>query len=644
MDKETTQTLARPDVSLLTDQDFHLFNEGTHYRIYNKLGAHITSVGDEPGTCFGVWAPNARSVSVIGSFNGWDPRSHALQARGSSGIWEGFLPGVGKGALYKFHIVSHNHGYVVDKADPFGILHEKPPRTASVVWDLEYQWHDREWMERRSQRDSLQSPISVYEVHLGSWMRVPEEDNRPLTYRETAPRLAEYAQRMNFTHVELLPIMEHPFYGSWGYQTTGYFAPTSRYGSPQDFMHLVDVLHQHGIGVILDWVPSHFPDDPHALARFDGTHLYEHADPRQGFHPEWKSAIFNYGRHEVRAFLLSSAHFWLENYHIDGLRVDAVASMLYLDYGRQQGEWVPNEYGGKENLAAIEFLRQLNIAVGRDFPDARTIAEESTAWPSVSRPVHAGGLGFWMKWNMGWMHDTLDYMSHESIHRRYHHNNLTFSLWYAFTDNFVLPLSHDEVVYGKRSLLSKMPGDRWQMFANLRLLFGYMWTHPGKKLLFMGGEFGQWREWTHEGALDWDLTRDPDHAGLQRWVGDLNRAYRAHPALHRLDFSHDGFQWVDMNDSDDSVLTYLRLDDVGNAVLVACNFTPVVRQGYQVGVPRGGAWREILNSDAPFYGGSGVGNMGRVEASDTPRHGRTHSLSLMLPPLAVALFMPESAA
>src|SRR5207244_3012655 len=412
------------------------------------------------------------------------------------------------------------------------------------------------------------------------------------------------------------------------------FAPTSLYGTPQDLMHFIDVLHQHGLGVILDWVPSHFPEDPHALARFDGTHLYEHADPRQGFHPEWKSAIFNYGRHEVRAFLLSSAHFWLENYHIDGLRVDAVASMLYLDYGRKAGEWVANVHGGQENLAAIAFLKHLNIAVGRDFPDTRTIAEESTAWPSVSRPAHAGGLGFWMKWNMGWMHDTLDYMSHQPIHRRYHHNNLTFSLWYAFTENFVLPLSHDEVVYGKRSLISKMPGDRWQMFANLRLLFGYMWTHPGKKLLFMGGEFGQWREWTHEGALDWDLTRDPDHAGLQRWVGDLNRAYRAHPELHRLDFSRDGFQWVDMNDSDDSVLTYLRLDEAGNPVLVACNFTPVVRHGYQIGVPRDGAWREILNSDAPFYGGSGVGNMGRVEASDTPRHGRAYSLSLTLPPLA----------
>jgi 1,4-alpha-glucan branching enzyme len=441
-----------------------------------------------------------------------------------------------------------------------------------------------------------------------------------------------------------MPITEHPFYGSWGYQTTGYFAPTSRYGSPQDLMHLVDVLHQHGIGVILDWVPSHFPDDPHALARFDGTHLYEHADPRQGFHPEWKSAIFNYGRHEVRAFLLSSAHFWLENYHIDGLRVDAVASMLYLDYGRGEGEWIPNVYGGKENLAAIEFLKHLNITIGRDFPDTRSIAEESTAWPSVTRPAHAGGLGFWMKWNMGWMHDTLAYMAHDPIHRRYHHNNLTFSIWYAFTESFVLPLSHDEVVYGKRSLISKMPGDRWQMFANLRLLFGYMWTHPGKKLLFMGGEFGQWREWTHEGALDWDLTRDADHAGVQRWVGDLNRAYRAHPPLHRLDFSRDGFEWVDMNDSDDSVLTYLRLDADGDPVLVACNFTPVVRQDYHVGVPRGGAWREILNSDAPFYGGSGVGNMGRVEASETPRHGRSHSLSLTLPPLAVMLFAPEAAA
>jgi 1,4-alpha-glucan branching enzyme len=438
-----------------------------------------------------------------------------------------------------------------------------------------------------------------------------------------------------------MPITEHPFYGSWGYQTTGYFAPTSRYGTPQDCMYLIDVLHRHGIGVILDWVPSHFPEDPYALAKFDGTHLYEHADPRLGFHPEWKSAIFNYGRHEVRAFLTSSAHFWLEKYHVDGLRVDAVASMLYLDYGRKAGEWIPNVYGGHENLEAIEFLKHLNVTVGRDFPDTRTIAEESTAWPQVSRPVFTGGLGFSMKWNMGWMHDTLDYFSHDPVYRRYHHDALTFSLWYAFTENFVLPLSHDEVVYGKKSLIEKMPGDRWQKFANLRLLLGYMWTHPGKKLLFMGGEIGQWREWHHERQLDWELTHEPDHAGLQQWVRDLNRTYSQRPELHRLDFNGSGFEWIDNHDNDASVITFLRKDDKGAPVLVACNFTPIVRHGYRVGVPLGGPWLETLNSDAPFYGGSGVGNMGRVDAQDNACHGRPHTLSITLPPLAIVVFAPE---
>jgi 1,4-alpha-glucan branching enzyme len=625
--------------TMLTEQDIYLFREGTHATLYRHLGCHL-SEGDA-GAHLAVWAPNARKVSVIGDWNGWKPGVDVLQPRWDhSGIWEAHVRGTRQGHTYKFAITTAS-GERTERADPFALYAEVAPASASRAWRLDYAWGDAEWMRARHAKNAMDAPFSVYEVHLGSWRRPSGELPN---YREIAVPLAEYAASLGFTHIELMPITEHPFYGSWGYQTTGYFAPTSRYGSPQDLMHLVDVLHQHGIGVILDWVPSHFPDDPHALARFDGTHLYEHADPRQGFHPEWKSAIFNYGRHEVRAFLLSSAHFWLENYHIDGLRVDAVASMLYLDYGRGEGEWIPNVYGGKENLAAIEFLKHLNITIGRDFPDTRSIAEESTAWPSVTRPAHAGGLGFWMKWNMGWMHDTLAYMAHDPIHRRYHHNNLTFSIWYAFTESFVLPLSHDEVVYGKRSLISKMPGDRWQMFANLRLLFGYMWTHPGKKLLFMGGEFGQWREWTHEGALDWDLTRDADHAGVQRWVGDLNRAYRAHPQLHRLDFSRDGFEWVDMNDSDDSVLTYLRLDADGDPVLVACNFTPVVRQDYHVGVPRGGAWREILNSDAPFYGGSGVGNMGRVEASETPRHGRSHSLSLTLPPLAVMLFAPEAAA
>jgi 1,4-alpha-glucan branching enzyme len=462
------------------------------------------------------------------------------------------------------------------------------------------------------------------------------------TYRELAQPLADYASGLGFTHVELMPVTEHPFYGSWGYQTTGYFAPSARYGTPQDFMHLVDTLHAAGLGVILDWVPSHFPEDRHALARFDGTFLYEHADPRLGFHPEWKSSIFNYGRHEVRAFLLSSALFWLERYHIDALRVDAVASMLYLDYGRKAGEWVPNVHGGKENLDAIEFLKQLNIAVGREFPDTQTIAEESTAWPSVSRPVFAGGLGFGMKWNMGWMHDTLDYAAHDPIHRRYHHNELTFSLWYAFTENFVLPLSHDEVVYGKRSLLSKMPGDRWQKFANLRLLYGWMWAHPGKKLLFMGGEFGQWREWGHDGALDWHLVQEPDHAGLQQWVSDLNRLYGEAPALHRHDFDGAGFEWIDANDSDNSVLTFLRHAEGSPPVLVVCNFTPIARYGYRVGVPIAGAWREALNSDAPAYGGSGVGNLGRASTEPVSWHGRAQSLALTLPPLAAVMFVPEA--
>src|SRR6266851_178728 len=545
MIKETTPTLPLPlrtEASLLTDQDLHLFNEGTHYRIYNKLGAHLTTVRGQAGTYFAVWAPNASKVSVAGSFNSWDPKSHRLQARGSSGIWEGFVPGAGKGTLYKFHIISHNQGHVGDKTDPFGILHEEPPRTASVVWDLEYKWSDREWMETRAKRDSLQAPISVYEVHLGSWMRVPEENNRPLTYRETALRLADYVKKMNFTHVELLPIMEHPFYGSWGYQTTGYFAPSTRYGTPQDFMHFVDTLHQAGIGVILDWVPSHFPWDQHGLGFFDGSHLFEHADPRQGHHPDWASAIFNYGRNEVRSFLASSARFWLDRYHADGLRVDAVASMLYLDYGRKAGEWIPNRHGGRENLEAVEFLRMLNEGVYRDFPDTQTIAEESTSWPQVSRPVYLGGLGFGMKWNMGWMHDTLDYFKNDPVHRKYHHNELTFSLWYAFHENFVLPLSHDEVVHGKGSLIGRMPGDAWQQFANLRTLFGYMWSHPGKKLLFMGCEFGQRREWAHESSLEWHVMQmDPRHEGVQKWVADLNRVLRSEPSLHAKDFSQDGF-------------------------------------------------------------------------------------------------------
>lgn len=624
--------------TLLTEHDIYLFREGTHATLYRHLGCQLAPGG---GAHFAVWAPNAKSVSVIGDWNGWKAGVDVLNPRWDhSGIWEADVPAVARGHAYKYAI-TNVHGAREERADPYAFYCEIAPASASKAWSLDYEWGDGEWMSQRARKNAMEAPSSVYEVHLGSWRRDP--GNALPTYRDIAEPLAEYAQWMGFTHVELMPITEHPFYGSWGYQTTGYFAPTSRYGTPQDCMYMIDVLHRHGIGVILDWVPSHFPDDPHALAKFDGTHLYEHADPRLGFHPEWKSAIFNYGRHEVRAFLTSSAHFWLEKYHVDGLRVDAVASMLYLDYGRKAGEWIPNVHGGHENLEAIEFLKHLNVTVGRDFPDTRTIAEESTAWPQVSRPVFTGGLGFSMKWNMGWMHDTLDYFAHDPIYRRYHHDALTFSLWYAFTENFVLPLSHDEVVYGKKALIDKMPGDRWRKFANLRLLLGYMWTHPGKKLLFMGGEIAQWREWHHERQLDWELTHEADHAGIQQWTRDLNRLYSQRPELHRLDFTGAGFEWVDNHDSDASVITFLRKSEDGSPALVACNFTPVVREGYRVGVPRGGAWLEALNSDAPFYGGSGVGNMGRVQAADDTCHGRPHCLSITLPPLAILVFTPEAA-
>jgi len=633
------ELLTSANPTLLSAQDLHLFNEGTHYRIYQRLGSHISRVDGEDGTTFAVWAPNAREVSIVGSFNGWDPRSHILQPRGSSGIWETFVPGIGKGALYKFHIVSNHNGYVVDKADPFGVLHEEPPRTASVVWDLDYQWSDADWMKNRAGRNSLRSPISIYEVHLGSWRRVPENNDRWLSYREVAPQLADYMQRMNFTHVELLPIMEHPFFASWGYQTTGYFAPTARFGKPQDFMFLVDYLHQRGLGVILDWVPSHFPSDEHGLAYFDGTHLFEHADSRQGFHPDWNTYIFNYGRNEVKSFLLSSGMFWLDKYHIDGLRVDAVASMLYLDYSRKEGEWIPNRFGGRENLEAIEFLREFNQHAYGEHPDIQTVAEESTAWPMVSRPVYVGGLGFGLKWDMGWMHDTLSYFSHDPIHRKFHHNQLTFRMLYGFTENFVLPLSHDEVVHGKGSLLNKMPGEQWQKFANLRLLFGYMYAQAGKKLLFMGGEIGQWHEWSHDHSLDWHLLENPLHRGLQNWMAQLNRTYKEQPALHELDTDPAGFEWVDCNDSAGSVISLLRKGKSGkDTMLVVCNFTPVPRENYQVGVPFGGYWRELLNSDASEYGGGGMGNMGGCEASDISVHGRAHSLKLTLPPLG-ALFL-----
>ncbi len=635
-------TTVRHDISLLTDDDLYLFNEGSHYRLYDKLGAHVLKENQATGTYLAVWAPDAEQVWVTGDFNGWDKASHPLSHRSQSGIWEGFIPGLGPGSLYKYHVASKYGAYRVDKADPFAFSFEGPPRTASIVWDLDYTWQDGEWMAQRHRHNALDGPMSIYEVHLGSWRRVPEEDNRFLTYRELAPLLAEHVQRLGFTHVEFLPVMEHPFYGSWGYQTIGYFAPTSRYGTPQDFMVLIDYLHQQGIGVILDWVPSHFPADEHGPGFFDGTHLYEHADPRRGFHPDWRSFIFNYGRNEVRCFLMSSALFWLDRYHADGLRVDAVASMLYLDYSRREGEWLPNQHGGREDLEAIAFLRQFNSEIYKSYPDVQTTAEESTDWPMVSRPIYVGGLGFGFKWDMGWMHDTLKYMSVDPVFRKYNHNTLTFRMLYAFHENFILPLSHDEVVYGKGSLLHKMPGDDWQKFANLRLLLGYMYGQPGKKLLFMGGEFGQWSEWYHEASLDWHLLEYDRHANLQRWVEDLNRFYRQEPALFTQDFSPGGFEWIDCNDVMQSVITFLRWGREGEVILVACNFTPVPRHNYRVGVPEGGFWQEVLNSDALNYGGSGQGNLGGVEAAPIPFHGRFNSLNLTLPPLGVVFFKAVS--
>lgn len=636
--------MIRYDLSLLTGDDLYLFNEGSHCRLYETMGAHPLKADGVDGTYFAVWAPNAERVSVLGDFNYWTPGRHPLRPGGDSGVWEGFIHGVSSGMLYKYHLASRS-GYQVEKADPFAFRAEPAPRTGSIAWDLGYSWGDQQWMAARHRHNAADAPWAVYEVHLGSWRRTPGppgEEDRRLTYREAAPLLAEYAGRMGFTHVEFLPLTEHPFYGSWGYQGTGYFAPTSRYGTPQDFMYLIDYLHQHGIGVILDWVPSHFPTDEHGLGYFDGTHLYEYADPRQGFHPDWNSYIFNYGRNEVRSFLLSSAFFWLEKYHLDGLRVDAVASMLYLDYSRRAGEWVPNVFGGRENLEAIGFLRRFNEEVYRSYPDVQTVAEESTAWPMVSRPTYDGGLGFGMKWDMGWMHDTLAYMSRDPVHRKHHHHELTFRPVYAFSESFVLPLSHDEVVHGKGSLLSKMPGDDWQKFANLRLLFGYMYAQPGKKLLFMGGEFAQWREWGHDRSLDWHLLAYQPHAGVQAWVKDLNAFYRNEPALHQTDFDPAGFTWIDYSDAEQSVLSLARLGRSGGGVVLAVfNFTPVPRHNYRVGTPRGGFWREVLNSDAPAYGGSGMGNPGGAFAQPVPWHGRAHSVELTLPPLG-AVFLTRS--
>jgi len=619
---------------MISDHDVYLFREGTHSRLYEKLGCHPRPVG---GAQFAVWAPNAQAVSVIGDWNGWTAGAHPLEPRpDGSGIWEGVAADAAHGHAYKYRIWSRHGDYVVDKADPFAFCAEHPPATASRIWNTGYSWNDGEWMASRAARNALDAPMSVYEVHLGSWRR---RDGEFLGYRELAHQLAEHALAMGFTHVELMPVTEHPFYGSWGYQTTGYFAPTSRFGTPQDFMYFVEHLHQRGVGVLLDWVPSHFPTDQHGLGYFDGTHLYEHADPRQGFHPEWNSSIFNYGRNEVSSFLISSGLFWLDKYHIDGLRVDAVASMLYLDYARRHGEWIPNPHGGRENLDAIRFLRTLNREVYRSHPDTVTIAEESTAWPGVSRPIEMDGLGFGMKWNMGWMHDTLAYMHHEPIHRKYHHHSLTFSMVYAFHENFVLPLSHDEVVHGKGSLLGKMPGDHWQRFANLRALFGFMWGHPGKKLLFMGGEFGQWREWAHDSELDWPLADAPAHAGLQRYVAQLNRVYRDCPALWQVDFSPAGFEWVASDDADASVFCFLRkARDAAPPVLVVTNMTPVPRSNYLVGVPWPGRWREIVNSDATEFGGSGWGNFGGVETAPIRSHGRMQAVNLTLPPLSTLMF------
>lgn len=622
----------------ITDFDLHLLAQGTHERCWEKLGAHLVEFGGISGVFFAVIAPNARAVSVIGDFNGWDPARNPMKCRPEAGVWECFVPGVQQGALYKFWIESRVHDYRCAKADPFAFYAEVRPGTASRVWNLEgYTWGDSEWMERRRSKRWTEQPIATYEVHLGSWLRLPEEGNRWLTYRELADRLVRYVVEQGYTHVEFLPLTEHPLDASWGYQPTGYFAATSRYGTPQDLMFLIDVLHRNGIGVILDWVPGHFAADEHGLARFDGTHLFEHEDPRQRDHPDWGTRIFNYGRWEVRNFLLASALFWCELYHIDALRVDAVASMLYLDYSRREGEWIPNVFGGRENLEAISFLRHLNERLYALHPGIFTVAEESTSWPMVSRPTYVGGLGFGFKWDLGWMHDSLRYFSIDPLFRKYHHNEVTFRMLYASHENFVLPLSHDEVVHGKGSLLQKMPGDPWQKFANLRLLLGWQYTQPGKKLLFMGNDIGQWSEWSHEQSLEWHLLQHEPHRCLQRYVRDLNALYRNEKALHELDTDPGGFEWVDCHDSEQSTLSYLRKARDGSVLLVVCNFTPVPRLGFRVGVPVGGFWSEILNSDSSFYGGSNVGNAGGVMAETVEAHGRPYSLCLTLPPLALLI-------
>ena len=628
--------------NFITDFDRYLFNSGKHWKIYEKLGSHIRNVGDQTGVNFAVWAPNAQSVQVVGDFNHWDGRSHAMQKQIPSGIWELFVPNIGDGQKYKYRVRMAN-GEVVDKTDPFGVAAELPPRTASVVCSLDrHKWEDDDWMHRRKSENQLEKPMSVYEVHLGSWKKCEGGVHGWMNYRDIAHQLVQYCKEMGFTHVELMPISEHPFTGSWGYQTVGYFAATSRYGTPEDFMYFVDFCHKNNIGVILDWVPAHFPKDAHGLRHFDGTALYEHADPRQGEHPDWGTMIFNYGRTEVQNFLIANALFWLDKYHIDGLRVDAVASMLYLDYSRKEGEWVPNQYGGRENLEAIHLLREFNTQAHSQYPGVLTIAEESTAWPGVSRPVETGGLGFSVKWNMGWMNDTLRYMHHDPIHRRFHHNELTFSLIYAFTENFALPLSHDEVVHGKGALIAQMEGDLWQKFANLRLLYSYMWTHPGKKLLFMGSEIAQWHEWNYDSQIQWDLLQWDTHRGVQKLVADLNHLVNREPALHQVDFSGEGFEWVDCMNADDSIIGFVRkAKDPNDFVLVVCNFTPVVRS-YRMGVPRAGYYREIFNSDSSHYAGTNVGNYpGLMADASLPHHGRPASIELTLPPLGVSIFKPE---
>ena len=632
------KSTAQDSFSLLTDFDIHLFKTGKHFKLYEKLGAHLASFKGENGTYFAVWAPNARGVSLIGNFNHWTDGQHKLNPRwDESGIWEAFFPSIGKGEVYKYAIHS-NSGDYLEKADPFASYAETPPKTASVVWDGDHSWKDQTWLDKRKKLAATPKPYSVYEIHFGSWRRKVEEGNRSLSYKEMAIELVQYIKDLGFTHVEFLPVMEHPFFGSWGYQLTGYFAPSSRFGAPEEFMELVDAFHQEDIGVILDWVPSHFPGDAHGLYKFDGTHLFEHADPRKGFHPDWSSYIYNYGRPEVRSFLISNALFWLERFHIDGLRVDAVASMLYLDYSRKEGEWIPNEHGGNENLEAVAFLKEFNEVVYGTFPDVLTIAEESTAWPGVSKPTYLGGLGFGQKWMMGWMHDTLKYFKNDSVHRKYHQNEITFSVMYAFTENFMLPLSHDEVVHGKGSLLGRMPGDEWRKFANLRLMFAYMYTHPGTKLIFMGGEFGQIAEWNHDRSLDWHLTDSPYHRGVQTLFKDLNALYKIEPALYQFAFEGRGFEWIDYSDRENSVIIYMRKSEVREeSLVVICNFTPESRNHYRVGVPMRGTWTEIFNSDNQKYGGSGLLNSGLLYTTPVKYHGKDYSVSLTLSPLSVSI-------